>query len=330
MSENQSISRGKLAQSSSSVNNPKGDTSINSARPASVHSTSPSKSSVNGSSDSQDVINSKSEQSEAPQVKVTKISSTTVSLPSTSWAPKPLSQKTPQKPAESAAAPEQQSTEASDPLQLASQLYPWMYMSSTLDACFTNVEEKANAELEAKEKELDVGEAETVEQRDRSNTERAIEFYDELGSERFAKEAPAVMKRFHSHGESCSRIEVDALKLANGGTPSSEDEEPLKPYHDILATLETLQKEATDLLGAIEKLTTSTQDTKTGEPVDEDTLIPGSVEDLSWGQSQVTGVLASCLPILRARISNLSMAQALTDSALENASLTLRLESMGL
>lgn len=157
------------------------------------------------------------------------------------------------------------------------------------------------------------------------------------------------MKRFHSHGESCSRIEVDALKLANGGTPSSEDEEPLKPYHDILATLgmfprypstllslipifteETLQKEATDLLGAIEKLTTSTQDTKTGEPVDEDTLIPGSVEDLSWGQSQVTGVLASCLPILRARISNLSMAQALTDSALENASLTLRLESMGL
>lgn len=40
------------------------------------------------------------------------------------------------------------------------------------------------AELEAKEKELDVGEAETVEQRDRSNAERAIEFYDELGSER--------------------------------------------------------------------------------------------------------------------------------------------------
>ncbi|PPR04657.1 hypothetical protein CVT24_011875 [Panaeolus cyanescens] len=189
----------------------------------------------------------------------------------------------------------------------------------------------SETELDAKEKELNVLEAQTTDQRDRVNAERAIEFYDELGSERFAKEAPAVMKRFHSHGESCTRIETQALKLANSGPSDTEGDEPLKPYHDILDTLaETLQKEAVDIQDAINHLTASTEASNSKKNVDDEETTPGSVEDLSWGQSQVTGVFSSCLPILQARISNLSMAQALMDSALENASLAIRLESMGL
>lgn len=46
--------------------------------------------------------------------------------------------------------------------------------------------------------------------------------------------------------------------------------------------------------------------------------------------SQITGVFAACLPILRARIANLTLAQELVDGGLENASLSLRMESMGL
>lgn len=46
--------------------------------------------------------------------------------------------------------------------------------------------------------------------------------------------------------------------------------------------------------------------------------------------SQITGVFAACLPILRARIANLALAQELIDGGLENASLSLRMESMGL
>ena len=54
------------------------------------------------------------------------------------------------------------------------------------------------------------------------------------------------------------------------------------------------------------------------------------MDDTSAVHSQVVGVFAACLPILHARISNLSLAQELVDSVLENASLSLRMESMGL
>ena len=47
-------------------------------------------------------------------------------------------------------------------------------------------------------------------------------------------------------------------------------------------------------------------------------------------RSQIVGVIAACLPVIRARKSNLLMAQELIDSALENLSITLRMESLGL
>jgi hypothetical protein len=75
---------------------------------------------------------------------------------------------------------------------------------------------------------------------------------------------------------------------------------------------EALQKEARSLQSLINKLTNT--------PVDETTD----------AFSQVAGVFAACLPILHARIANLSLAQELVDGGLENASLSLRLESMGL
>ncbi len=45
------------------------------------------------------------------------------------------------------------------------------------------------------------------------------------------------MKLFHSHGDSCAQIETEALKLAMHSEPNPEDEEPLKPYNDMLHTL---------------------------------------------------------------------------------------------
>lgn len=38
---------------------------------------------------------------------------------------------------------EEASTRTSDPLQVAAQVYPWLYMTSTLEACFRTAEEKA-------------------------------------------------------------------------------------------------------------------------------------------------------------------------------------------
>ena len=85
-------------------------------------------------------------------------------------------------------------------------------------------------------------------------------------------------------------------------------------YYTLITGLnkqtEALQKEARNLESLIIKLT--------------------NMDDTSAVHSQVVGVFAACLPILHARISNLSLAQELVDSVLENASLSLRMESMGL
>jgi len=118
------------------------------------------------------------------------------------------------------------------------------------------------------------------------------------------------MQLFHSHGISCDRIETEALKLSAHEPSNPNKDEPLKLYNDMLESLEALQKEARNLESLIIKLTNTP-----------------NVDDVD---SQVAGVFAACLPILQARIANLSLAQELVDSVLENASLSLRMESMGL
>jgi len=45
------------------------------------------------------------------------------------------------------------------------------------------------------------------------------------------------MQLFHSHGESCTQIENDALKLANHAFPTPAGEDPLKVYNDMLNDL---------------------------------------------------------------------------------------------
>jgi hypothetical protein len=83
--------------------------------------------------------------------------------------------------------------------------------------------------------------------------------------------------------------------------------------HTTDSLTEALLKEARNLESLIIKLTNTPEES-----------------DASTVHSQVAGVFAACLPILRARIANLSLAQELVDSVLENASLSLRMESMGL
>jgi hypothetical protein len=156
------------------------------------------------------------------------------------------------------------------------------------------------------------------------------------------------MQLFYSHGVSCDRIETEALKLSTQGPSNPDEDEPLKAYNDMLESLgrflslshfhkstdrvetnvqEILQKEARNLQSLIIELTNtpSTEDT-----VDERNTASSTAVDTFSPHSQITGVFAACLPILRARIANLALAQELVDGGLENASLSLRMESMGL
>jgi predicted negative regulator of RcsB-dependent stress response len=176
------------------------------------------------------------------------------------------------------------------------------------------------------------------------------------------------MQLFSSHGDSCARAETEALKLAMRNGPDPDDEEPLKAYNDMLqvlgaplypcisllaltsfdtVTTEELQHEATSLQDSITKLTESpSSPTATADPTASSTAAAAAAAaedatintdantttaaETTAARSQVTSVFASCLPVLRARSANLAMAQELIDTALENVSLGLRMESMGI
>lgn len=59
------------------------------------------------------------------------------------------------------------------------------------------------------------------------------------------------MQSFHSHGNACTRIETEALKLAMRDAPGEPEDEPLKVYHDMLHNLgasDAFQSESTTLL----------------------------------------------------------------------------------
>ena len=45
------------------------------------------------------------------------------------------------------------------------------------------------------------------------------------------------MQQFHSHGDSCAKIETEVLNLATTAKPNVDDEELLKPYSRMLDEL---------------------------------------------------------------------------------------------
>lgn len=164
----------------------------------------------------------------------------------------------------------------------------------------------------------------------------------------FAKEAPAIMQSFTSFGEVCERVEAEALQLAMS-SPSIESEEPLHAFSAMMDKLEKLQKQGSQLESSIMRLTEQSSAFSNSLPsVKSETLLAETnatvgegetqdagkiqqlTEDANWGRDQLIGVFAACLPVLRARVANLSMAQELIDSAQENFSLALRMESMGI
>ncbi|KAJ7579935.1 hypothetical protein C8J56DRAFT_284163 [Mycena floridula] len=189
-------------------------------------------------------------------------------------------------------------------------------MSSTLDACFKTAESSAQNELETKEKELEKEEVELSDQRTRLDAERAISFFDEL---KFAKDAPDIMQAFLSHGDACTEMESTALDLATRDPDveaAETSESPMQVYNDALDHLDALLAQAQELKTAIQMLT---EEPKPDEQTESQTI---------ESQSQIIPVFAACLPVLSARVGNLTMAQQLLEGAKENFAMTLQLESL--
>ncbi|KAK0447791.1 hypothetical protein EV421DRAFT_161761 [Armillaria borealis] len=212
------------------------------------------------------------------------------------------------------AGPEPERT--SDPLQIAAQVYPWMYMTSTLDACFKDAEATAKRDLETKAKELEAEEANISDERIRFEAERLIEFYDELASDKFAKEAPTIMQLFLSHGDSCTECESEALKIASQDfdLDYASGPSPLTIFNSMMDKLDRLQDEAIELKTRISDLDPPGNDEENKES--------------TAARTQIIPLFKACLPVLRARTANLAMAQQLIEGAKENYSMALHLKML--
>ena len=54
------------------------------------------------------------------------------------------------------------------------------------------------------------------------------------------------MKTYHSHGDACTRLEAEALKLAVRGSAVPDDDAPLQVYADMLDSLGKITSPAGD------------------------------------------------------------------------------------
>ncbi|KAJ7637208.1 hypothetical protein B0H17DRAFT_1107204 [Mycena rosella] len=209
----------------------------------------------------------------------------------------------------------------SDPLQVAAQVYPWMYMTSTLDACFKSAETAAEKDLAARTAELALEAADLSEQRARLEAERRVEFYDELSSDKFATAAPSIMQAFLLHGDACTLVEAEALQLATSTAPAEDDYySPMRPYNALLDRLEELQRERAQLHASIVALTQ--------EDASEEGMESDVEPDQPSARAQIIHVFGACLPVLQARAANLQMAHELLEGAKENLAMSLHLESL--
>ncbi|TFK70969.1 hypothetical protein BDN72DRAFT_765763 [Pluteus cervinus] len=207
-------------------------------------------------------------------------------------------------------------------------------MATTLEACFDSSESKPTKDDKPGENGVEEPDANGSDLSDLP-PERDIEFYDSFTSIPFAKDAPRLMQLFHSHGDACEQAESEALKLAM--RPASEidvdDDQPMKPYYDALDGLDKLHDEAIELEASILRIDGSDgdkHDSDDDDDTEEEDQNPQSNVELDSANAQLVRVFAACLPILKARKANITMAQELLDSAQENLSISLRMESLGL
>ncbi|EGO02256.1 hypothetical protein SERLA73DRAFT_178111 [Serpula lacrymans var. lacrymans S7.3] len=201
---------------------------------------------------------------------------------------------------------------ASDPLQVAAQLHAWSYMASELDASLYDAKSKASIALGSREKELEAAESDIADQRIRFETERRLQFLDELATDPLARELPPLIQQFLRHGETCKRVTAEALRLgAHGGRNDvcGDQTSPVSRYNDISDQLHCLYIEGVTIERSLVCL-----------------LEANSLD----AQSLVRPPLTACLALLRARMANITSAGSLVLSCKDNMGLNLQLESLRL
>jgi len=196
-----------------------------------------------------------------------------------------------------------------DPIQIAAQLYPWLYMTSSLEAVFQAAELSAQSTLHERAKELAEEEADIADQRVRFDAEQRVALFDDLASNPLSQELPEIMQTFLRDGDICNKIVGEALQIGTQSQKQPDDRLNLQLHNEILDQLERAHNEANRLEFSIMRLLDSVQ---------------------LAADSPIRPIFAACLPVVRARTTNLVVAQDLLESSKGNLEMTLQLESLRL
>ncbi|CAK5262883.1 unnamed protein product [Mycena citricolor] len=204
-------------------------------------------------------------------------------------------------------APDHEPPPSTEALPVAAPEYPWLYMNSTLDACFQDAE----ADLTERTKQVTLEDVEPQVPPD-GEQPHPLQFYNEMETDKLA---PALMQAFLAHGDACTSLEADVMQLAMC-PPEQDPDFPMRQYDDMLEKLENLQDEYDDLQASITMLIQAPDPSSKDEDAD------------GVARSQLVRVFSACLPVLQARTANLEMAQQLLEGTRENMIMSLHMESM--
>ncbi|KDQ29614.1 hypothetical protein PLEOSDRAFT_1103625 [Pleurotus ostreatus PC15] len=196
-------------------------------------------------------------------------------------------------------------SQASDPLQIAAQLYPWMYMTSTLEASMEDAEASVQAAFEAKERELAEQEAELSDRRIRFELERVLVLYEELGKPEMLEVLPSILDSFATHGLKCEELAAKATQLAMSasGIEHLDYLTPMAAYNDLLGEIGTAHSQGTALHASLFKLASQNHDRSS----------PTNARDMYWDapRLRMTAAFSAMSTVVQTRNANLATAKDL-------------------
>ncbi|KAF9498706.1 hypothetical protein BDN71DRAFT_1503771 [Pleurotus eryngii] len=214
--------------------------------------------------------------------------------------------------------------EASDPLQIAAQLYPWMYMTSTLEANMKYAEASIQATFEAKERELAEQEAEISDQRIRFELERVLALYEELGKPEMLEVLPSILDSFATHGLKCEELAAKATQLATSASGTGIEHldylAPMAAYNDLLGELGAAYHQGTMLHSSLSKLTSQNHDRSSSS----------NAHDMYWDdpRPRMTAAFSAILTVVQIRNANLATAKDLVNVLRQNVRAQVKLASL--
>ncbi|KAJ8487524.1 hypothetical protein ONZ45_g14305 [Pleurotus djamor] len=258
--------------------------------------------------------NAASASSPSPRQRITESSSSKTSL---------RASKSEGKPADSSSnkpTPASSSSNTLSSLQLAAQIYPWTYMTASLEVAMSKAEITAQESFAAKEKELDEQEAGIADLRIRYEIECVLALYDELGKRELVDALPPLLDTFIDNALEATRLSDEALRLASLDVTQVDFMSPVITYNTILDSLDDTLKQTNDLSSSftdlIQVFTTPCPTEDTQNPYDP--------------RPRLSAAFSALLSVLQARHANLTLSQEVVLVLKDNVEAHLRVESLRL